>query len=104
MTPVRSHPPGVRLPATCGIAFKEWAGVCDALLEGRQSLIVRKGGIAEGPRGFAPEHEAFWLYPTHVHEAEHGLRGAAAPSPPVGEPPGTILLRALGVVESIASV
>ena len=40
---------GVRLPETCSIAFKEWAGVCAALAEGRQSLIVRKGGIAEGP-------------------------------------------------------
>ena len=65
---------GVRLPETCPIAFKEWAGVCAALAEGRQSLIVRKGGIAEGPRGFAPEHDVFWLYPTQVHQAEQGLR------------------------------
>ncbi len=62
----------------CSIAFKEWAGVVAALADGRQSLILRKGGIAEGPRGFAPEHSEFWLYPTHVHEAEQGLRTHSA--------------------------
>ncbi|WP_406695698.1 DUF1802 family protein [Singulisphaera sp. Ch08] len=61
-------------PLSCGTAFKEWAGVCEALTAGRQSLILRKGGIAEGPGGFVPEHRWFWLYPTHVHEAEQGLR------------------------------
>ena len=58
----------------CAVAFKEWAGICDALGAGRQCVILRKGGIAEGPGGFAPEHDAFWLYPTRVHEAEQGLR------------------------------
>jgi hypothetical protein len=90
------------LPPTCPIAFKEWAGVCAALLEGRQSLIVRKGGIAEGPRGFVPEHEAFWLYPTHVHQAQQGLRVATPPEAP--EPAGIVILRALAVVDSIAMV
>ena len=66
-----THPP---LPDSCSVAFKEWAGVCDALADGRQSLILRKGGIAEGPRGFVPEHSTFWLYPTRVHEAGQGLR------------------------------
>ncbi len=61
-------------PESCSIAFKEWAGVCDALGAGRQSLILRKGGVSEGPGGFQPEHPAFWLYPTRVHEAEQGLR------------------------------
>jgi hypothetical protein len=87
------------LPATCPIAFKEWAGVCAALAEGRQSLIVRKGGIAEGPRGFVPEHRVFWLYPTYVHQAEHGLR-IAPPTRPPG-PPGTVALSALAVVDSV---
>ncbi|SIO60816.1 hypothetical protein SAMN05444166_6533 [Singulisphaera sp. GP187] len=61
-------------PLACGTAFKEWAGVCEALSDGRQSLILRKGGIAEGPNGFVPEHRLFWLYPTHIHELEQGLR------------------------------
>jgi hypothetical protein len=50
------------------IAFKEWAVVCAALAEGRQSLIVRKGGIQDGPRGFEVEHREFWLFPTYLHE------------------------------------
>jgi hypothetical protein len=110
MTPDR--PDVLRLPATCGVAFKEWAGICDALVSGRQSLIVRKGGIAEGPRGFAPEHDTFWLYPTHVHEAEQGLRETpSAPKPQTGPgpmpsplPPETVALRGLAVVDSIAFV
>lgn len=61
-------------PSECGVAFKEWAGICEALTEGRQSLILRKGGIAERPGGFVPEQSLFWLYPTRVHEAEQGLR------------------------------
>jgi hypothetical protein len=65
-----------QLPPSCAVAFKEWSGVCAALEAGRQIIILRKGGIAEGPGGFQPEHEVFWLYPTHVHEAQQGLREA----------------------------
>ncbi|MDD5200294.1 MAG: DUF1802 family protein [Terrimicrobiaceae bacterium] len=50
------------------VAFKEWALVCEALGSGRQSLILRKGGIAEGRAGFAFQHEEFFLFPTWFHE------------------------------------
>ncbi len=50
------------------IGFKEWAMVCEALARGRQSLIVRKGGIAEGREGFSFKHEEFHLFPTWFHE------------------------------------
>jgi len=49
-------------------AFKEWALVCEALGDGRQSIILRKGGIAEGRAGFAFEHADFFLFPTWFHE------------------------------------
>lgn len=62
------------LPESCAVAFKEWAGVCQALRDGRQTIILRKGGVSEGPDGFRPEHDAFWLYPTSVHQQEQGLR------------------------------
>src|SRR4051794_5706629 len=76
------------LPPTCATAFKEWSGVCQALGDGRQSLILRKGGIAEGPAGFVPEHEVFWLYPTRVHQAQQGLRvPPAGPDEPAGGAP-----------------
>ncbi len=50
------------------MAFKEWAVVCDALGAGRQSVLVRKGGIAEGRAGFEFRHREFFLFPTWFHE------------------------------------
>lgn len=50
------------------IAFKEWAAICRALGEGRQALILRKGGIAEAGGEFRPEHDRFLLYPSYFHE------------------------------------
>lgn len=50
------------------IAFKEWAIVCEALGRGEQSIILRKGGIAEGREGFAFRHTEFFLFPTFFHE------------------------------------
>lgn len=49
-------------------AFKEWALVCEALGSGRQSVIIRKGGIAEGKAGFSFRHREFLLFPTWFHE------------------------------------
>jgi len=49
-------------------AFKEWAVVCEALGGGLQSVIVRKGGIAEGREGFAFREVEFFLFPTWFHE------------------------------------
>lgn len=56
------------------IAFKEWAAVCRALADGRQTVILRKGGIAEEAGEFRPEHPRFWLYPTYFHEQQAGLK------------------------------
>ena len=50
------------------MAFKEWAVVCEALGSGRQSVILRKGGIAEGRDGFAFLHREFFLFPKRFHE------------------------------------
>ncbi len=73
-------------PGTCAVAFKEWSGVCDALADGRQSILLRKGGIREEPGAgrFVPEHREFWLYPTGVHQAAagppaHGRTGQFGP-------------------------
>ena len=91
-------------PGSCSIAFKEWAGVCASVGSGRQSLILRKGGVSEGPGGFRPEHPAFWLYPTFVHEAEQGLRTpSSGPGGPV-ERPGVVDLETLVVVEWVGRV
>jgi hypothetical protein len=50
------------------IGFKEWALVCQELAAGRQSIILRKGGIAEGREGFRFQHAEFLLFPTLFHE------------------------------------
>ena len=60
--------------STAAIALKEWAAVCEALAAGRQTILLRKGGIAEGPGGFRPEHSEFWLLPTWFHAAARGTQ------------------------------
>jgi hypothetical protein len=60
-------------------AFKEWAVICRALAEGRQALILRKGGIAEAAVEFRLEHMRFWLYPTYVHQQKSAIRPDAEP-------------------------
>jgi hypothetical protein len=49
-------------------AFKEWAIVCASIERGETSLIFRKGGIAEGRKGFQFKHRNFFLFPTFFHE------------------------------------
>jgi hypothetical protein len=61
-------------PPDVAVALKEWAGIVRALALGEQTILLRKGGIDEGPGGFRPEHEWFWLYPTAVHQAQQGLK------------------------------
>ena len=56
------------------IGFKEWTLVCDALGRGEQSIIIRKGGIAEGRAGFRFEHPRFYLFPTLFHEQAAKLK------------------------------
>ena len=55
-------------------AFKEWTLICDALGRGEQSIILRKGGIAEGRQGFRFQHSDFLLFPTLFHEQVAKLR------------------------------
>ena len=50
------------------IGFKEWAIVADSVARGETSLLVRKGGIAEGRDGFRFKHDRFFLFPTYFHE------------------------------------
>ena len=93
------------LPDSCGIALKEWDVVCAALASGRQSLILRKGGIDEAAGGFAPEHTAFWLYPTRVHQDQQGVKpGEAGPSLLEGVQEREIPIEYLAVVGLIGRV
>lgn len=67
--------------------LKEWAIVCEAMGRGEQSVIVRKGGIAEGRKGFGFRHSEFFLFPTFFHEqvGKVRIRGAEIPAPREGE-------------------
>jgi hypothetical protein len=74
-------------------AFKEWAVIVDALLEGEQIVDVRKGGIREAGRHFALRATRCWLYPTVEHQRSELLKAAyrhrveltTAAAPPDGE-------------------
>lgn len=61
------------------VAFKEWAVICAALTTGRQSIILRKGGIAEPDGTFRVEHRRFWLWPTYAHQQHVGIVPEAVP-------------------------
>jgi hypothetical protein len=80
-------------------AFKEWTLVCDALGRGAQSLIIRKGGIAEGREGFRFKHCEFLLFPTLFHEQATKLRVPAGTMLPAVRPDGTHEIRLLARAE-----
>lgn len=54
-------------------ALKEWAVVQAALSEGRQVLLLRKGGLIEKSRRFSVEHSEFFIYPTYLHQQRKGV-------------------------------
>ncbi len=64
--------------ATRAPAYKEWAAVVQALLEGEQILDIRKGGIREDGRHFAVQSTRLWLYPTLEHQRPELLKTAYA--------------------------
>ncbi|PYK77052.1 MAG: hypothetical protein DME38_14770 [Verrucomicrobia bacterium] len=67
------------------VGFKEWSLVCHALGRGEQSIILRKGGIAEGREGFSFRHREFFLFPTFFHEQAAKVRIASANLPEAGD-------------------
>ncbi len=50
-------------------ALKEWAAIVDAMDRGQQTVIIRKGGIAEEAGRFEVEQREFFLYPTYLHQS-----------------------------------
>ena len=73
-------------------AYKEWAVIVHALLEGEQILDVRKGGIREDGRHFSLQSTRLWLYPTAEHQKPELLKEPyrhwldLARAAPVGKP------------------
>ena len=54
------------------VALKEWAALVAALGEGKQTVLLRKGGIREGP--FKAPASSFYLFPTSFHSEGRLLR------------------------------
>jgi hypothetical protein len=55
-------------------ALKEWQVAVQALEQGEQTLLLRKGGIRETGGKFAVEHEQVLLYPTYEHQQPRFLK------------------------------
>jgi hypothetical protein len=85
-------------------AFKEWTLICDALARGQQSLIIRKGGIAEGRAGFRFKHPTFLLFPTLFHEQAAKLRVPPDTALPVPRSDGQHCITLAAHVEWTADV
>ena len=79
------------------VAFKEWALVCEALGSGQQSVILRKGGIAEGANGFGFQHTEFYLFPTWFHGQVEKIRLADVALPE--KPPEEVTFQFTATVE-----
>jgi len=80
------------------IGFKEWAVVCEALGAGEQSILLRKGGIAEGRQGFGFRYPEFFLFPTFFHEQVVKVRQPDAKIPEARE--GEIEIRLFAKLEA----
>ena len=90
------------LPTSLQIALKEWATVCHALEAGRQTVLLRKGGIYEAAGEFELENPQFLLFPTYLHQNLKMLKDEAHAGfqPRVAEPE-RVALSAAGVVTDI---
>lgn len=92
-------------PTSLQIALKEWATVCQALEDGRQMLLLRKGGIYEAAGEFEPENPQFVLFPTYLHQNLTMLKPEAhAGFEPRSAEPAQVRLSAAGVVTDIVQL
>lgn len=92
-------------PASLNVALKEWAVVCQALADGRQILLLRKGGIYEAGGEFELEHRNFLLFPTYAHQNPNMLKPAEhAGIEPAGVEPSQVRLSLAAHVTDIIPV
>lgn len=56
------------------IALRDWAVTLEALGEGTQILLMRKGGIHEETRHFEVASDAFFLFPAFEHQKAELLK------------------------------
>lgn len=88
------------------LALKEWGAVAHALLQGRQTVLLRKGGIHE--KRFSLRGSEFLLYPTVAHSHAASTRPEHADLLPLGAadvgPDAVVVRVAISVVEVIEVV
>ena len=82
-------------------ALKEWDAQVQALMRGEVALTLRKGGIREIRKGFDVSHEAFWLYPTYLHQNAAELRPGYADRLRPDPQPGTVRFPAWAEVAGV---
>lgn len=106
------------MQAATEVGLKEWASICARLGDGRQSLLLRKGGIHErrpalgAAPAFALEHREFCLLPTYFHAREPGRARDLVPAaqeelPRVlaeAPPPGALRVELFARVEAAHEV
>jgi hypothetical protein len=86
------------------VALKEWAVICELLVAGEQSILIRKGGIAEagGPGRFQLEVPRFALFPAWLHQLPERVKPAWRDRVQAYDrEPDKITINGLGVVEHI---
>lgn len=92
------------VPAGGGVlALKEWAAAVHALLQGRQTVLLRKGGIHE--KRFTVRGSAFVVFPTVAHSHAESTRSEFSDLLAAGRPDVTetavVVRAALSVVDII---
>jgi hypothetical protein len=60
------------------IALREWAVAVKALEQGRQVIVLRKGGIAEETKEFKLESPEFYLFPSFEHQRPNLVKPEAS--------------------------
>jgi hypothetical protein len=89
-------------PEELAVALKEWDSVCQALVQGRQILMLRKGGIHESGGEFELEFRRFLLFPTFLHQNQKMLKDSAQDLFTfAGSEPSTIQISAFADVTDI---
>ena len=92
-------------PTSLQIALKEWASVCKALETGRQTVLLRKGGIYEAAGEFELENPQFLLFPTYLHQNLKMLKAEAHEGfEPASAEPSEVRISAAGVVTDIVQL
>ncbi|GKS66781.1 hypothetical protein YTPLAS73_03280 [Nitrosarchaeum sp.] len=55
-------------------SLKEWASIVNALEDGDQTILLRKGGILDVTSGFKIESKKFLMFPIQEHQNEVNIK------------------------------